>query len=75
MDYVSSPKVQANEIVKRFNWYPGIDGSSLKGAIPDDVYNKIYKDVTPKDLQTKGLAFPIADYFDAILESYEKWIQ
>lgn len=75
VDFVSSPKIQASEIVQRFNWYPGIDGSHLEGAIPDEVYKKIYGDVTPADLQKKGLAFPIADYFDAMLESYEKWIK
>lgn len=67
--------MQAKEIVQRFNWYPGIDGSYLEDEIPEDVYKKIYSDVTPEDLQTKGLSFPIADYFDAMLESYEKWIQ
>ncbi|MDY7027086.1 MAG: extracellular solute-binding protein, partial [Spirochaetota bacterium] len=75
VDFVSSPKIQANEIVQRFNWYPGIDGSYLEASIPDDVYTKIYGDVTPEDLQKKGLSFPMADYFDAMLESYEKWIQ
>lgn len=75
VDFVSSPKIQASKIVQRFNWYPGIDGSHLEGSIPDDVFKKIYGDVTPADLQKKGLAFPMADYFDAMLESYEKWIQ
>jgi len=75
IEYVTSPKVQANEIVKRFNWYPGIDGSALKGAIPQDVYDKIYSDVTPADLQKKGLAFPLADYYSAVLEAYERWAQ
>ena len=75
IEYVTSPKVQANEIVKRFNWYPGIDGSALKGSIPQDIYDKIYHDVTPVDLQKKGLAFPLADYYSAILEAYERWAQ
>jgi len=75
IEYVTSPAVQANEIVKRFNWYPGIDGSALKGSIPQDVYDKIYRDITPMDLQQKGLAFPLADYYSAILEAYERWAQ
>ncbi len=75
IEYVTSPKVQANDIVMRFNWYPGIDGSALKGAIPQATFDKIYSDVTPADLQKKGLAFPLADYYSAILESYERWAQ
>ena len=75
VEYVTSPAIQAKEIVQRFNWYPGIDGSSLQGSIPKEIYDKIYKDVTPQDLQKKGQAFPIAQYYTAMLESYEKWIK
>ena len=75
VEFVTSPEFQAKEIVMRFNWYPGIDGSNLKGAIPQDIFDKIYGDVTPEDLAKKGRAFPLADYFDAMLESYEKWIK
>lgn len=75
VEYVTSPAVQAKEIVQRFNWYPGIDGSFIKDSVPAEVFNKIYRDVTPQDLQKKGLSFPLAQYFDAMLESYEKWIK
>ncbi|MBP7494060.1 MAG: extracellular solute-binding protein [Spirochaetales bacterium] len=75
VEYVTSPAVQAKEIVQRFNWYPGIDGSYIKDFVPADVFNKIYRDVTPEDLQKKGLSFPLAQYYDAMLESYEKWIK
>lgn len=75
IEFVTSPAIQAKEIVQRFNWYPGIDGSHLKGSIPQEIFDKIYADVTPQDLSKKGRAFPLADYFGAILESYEKWIR
>lgn len=75
VELVTSPDFQAGQIVQKFNWYPGIDGSYLKGVIPQDVYDKIYTDVTPKDLVDKGQAFPLANYYDAMLESYEKWIK
>lgn len=73
--FATSPEVQGKEIVEKFNWYPGIDGSYLEGKVPDEVFNKIYSDVTPTDLQEKGLAFPLADYQNAMLESYEKWVR
>jgi len=75
VEYVTSPQVQAKEIVQGFNWYPGIDGSFIKDSVPAEVFNKIYRDVTSQDLQKKGLSFPLAQYFDAMLESYEKWIK
>lgn len=75
VEFITSPAIQAKEIVQRFNWYPGIDGSHLKGSIPQDVFDKIYGDVTPEDLAKKGRAFPLADYFTAILEGYERWVK
>jgi ABC-type uncharacterized transport system YnjBCD substrate-binding protein len=75
VEYVTSPEFQAKEIVQRFNWYPGIDGALLKGAVPQEIYDKIYGDVTPADLLKKGQAFPLADYMTAMLEGYEKWIK
>ncbi|HUX21137.1 MAG TPA: extracellular solute-binding protein [Spirochaetia bacterium] len=75
VELVTSPEFQASQIVEKFNWYPGIDGSYLKGVIPQNIYDKIYTDVTPQDLVKKGQAFPLANYFDAMLESYEKWVK
>jgi putative spermidine/putrescine transport system substrate-binding protein len=75
IEFATTPEIQGKEIVERFNWYPGIDGSYLEGKVPDAVYKKIYSDVTPADLQKKGLSFPLADYNTAMLESYEKWVR
>lgn len=74
VELVTRPDTQANEIIKRFNWYPGIDGSFVEDMVPPETFEEIYGDVTPVDLQQKGLAFPIADYFTAIIESYERWV-
>ncbi|HOX32140.1 MAG TPA: extracellular solute-binding protein [Spirochaetales bacterium] len=75
IEYVTSPEVQARDIVQKFNWYPGIDGSFIKASIPQATFDKIYGDVTPADLVKKGLSFPLADYKLAIAEAYEKWAQ
>lgn len=72
---VTSPEFQAAQIVQKFNWYPGIDGSYLKGIVPQSTYTRLYGDVSPQDLVKKGQSFPLADYFNAMLESYEKWIK
>jgi hypothetical protein len=42
---------------------------------PRKCMTRCYSDVTPADLQKKGLSFPLADYHTAMLESYEKWVQ
>ena len=51
---------------------PGIDAQYLKGKLADKDWNKLFTDISPEDLSGKGKAFPIAPYFNDILESYEK---
>jgi len=71
VEFVTSPIVQAEEIVKRFNWYPGIDGTYIKDFVPQETFDVIYQDVTPEMLSKYGLAFPLGDYNDAMLEALE----
>ena len=68
----TSPEVQAEGIVKKFNWYPGIDAKNLEGKLDQAAWNKLFSDITPDDLSANGKPFPIAPYFNDILESYEK---
>jgi len=75
IELATSPKVQAEGIVKRFNWYPGIDATAVKAQLDDATWNKLFVDVTPQDLSSKGKTFPIAPYFNDIREGYEKKVQ
>jgi ABC-type uncharacterized transport system YnjBCD substrate-binding protein len=68
----TSPEVQAEGIVKRFNWYPGIDAKHLQGKLDDATWKKLFADVTPEELAAKAKPFPIGPFFNDILESYEK---
>jgi len=68
----TSPEVQAEGIVKRFNWYPGIDAKNLEGKLDQAAWTKLFTDISPEELAAKGKSFPIAPYFNDILESYEK---
>src|SRR6185295_13389386 len=56
----TSPQVQAEGIVKRFNWYPGIDASVVKPALDAKIWNQLFTDVTPSDLASYGKPFPLA---------------
>ena len=71
----TSPEIQAEGIVKNFNWYPGIDAQHIEGSIDQATWDKLFADVTPEDLAAKGKAFPIGPYFDDILEAYEKQVE
>jgi putative spermidine/putrescine transport system substrate-binding protein len=68
----TSPDVQAEGIVKRFNWYPGIDAKNLEGKLDQAAWNQLFADITPTDLSANGKPFPIGPYFNDILETYEK---
>ena len=75
IELATSPEVQAEGIVKRFNWYPGIDADQVKAKLDDATWNKLFVDITPEDLATKGKPFPIAKYNTAILEAYEQSVK
>jgi ABC-type uncharacterized transport system YnjBCD substrate-binding protein len=68
----TSPDVQAEGIVKRFNWYPGIDAKNLEGKLDQAVWNQLFADIPPDTLASNGKPFPIGPYFNDILETYEK---
>jgi ABC-type uncharacterized transport system YnjBCD substrate-binding protein len=68
----TSPEVQAEGIVKRFNWYPGIDAKHLEGKLDKAAWDKLFSDIKPDELAAKGKPFPIAPFFNDILEGYER---
>jgi putative spermidine/putrescine transport system substrate-binding protein len=68
----TSPDVQAEGIVKRFNWYPGIDANNLEGKLDQAAWNQLFADIPPDTLAANGKPFPIGPYFNDILETYEK---
>jgi putative spermidine/putrescine transport system substrate-binding protein len=71
----TSPEVQAEGIVKTFNWYPGIDAEHIQQAVDGATWDKLFADVTPEELTAKGKPFPIGPYFDDILEAYERNVE
>lgn len=72
VELATSPKVQAEGIVERFNWYPGIDAKYVQAELPEATWKKLFTDISPEDLARYGKPFPIAPYNKAILEAYER---
>lgn len=71
----TSPEVQAEGIVKRFNWYPGIDANVVKPALDAKIWNQLFVDVTPADLAKNAKPFPLAPFFKDLREQYEAQVQ
>jgi putative spermidine/putrescine transport system substrate-binding protein len=72
IEYASSPKIQAKYIVEKFNWYPGIDGKYIKPYLAQATWDKVYKDISPEELNKYGRVFPIKPYYNDMMEAYEK---
>jgi putative spermidine/putrescine transport system substrate-binding protein len=72
--FATSPEIQAEGIVKQFNWYPGIDAEYVKPKLDEATWQKLFADVSPEDLEEKGRPFPLTPYFNDILEAYERTV-
>jgi ABC-type uncharacterized transport system YnjBCD substrate-binding protein len=74
VEYVTSPQVQGEVIIDQYNWYPGIDGSFVADAAPPEAFDRLFQDISPETLSELGRSFPLADYFQDMLEAYELWV-
>lgn len=72
VELATSPKVQAEGVVERFSWYPGIDAQYVQKELDPKIWDKLFTDVTPQQLADYGKPFPIAPFNTAILEAYER---
>jgi ABC-type uncharacterized transport system YnjBCD substrate-binding protein len=74
VELATSPEIQAEGIVERFNWYPGIDAEHVKPRLDEATWEKLFTDVKPDELASKGKPFPLTPYFNDILETYERTV-
>jgi ABC-type uncharacterized transport system YnjBCD substrate-binding protein len=72
VDFAVSPEIQAEGIVKQFNWYPGIDPQYVQSKLDPAVWNKLFTDIKPQELAQYGRPFPLSEYFTDIVEGYER---
>jgi ABC-type uncharacterized transport system YnjBCD substrate-binding protein len=72
VEFAASPEIQAEGIVKQFNWYPGIDAQHVQAKLDAKSWDKLFTDIKPDALQRYGRPFPLSDYFTDIVEGYER---
>ena len=72
VEFAASPEIQAEGIVKQFNWYPGIDAQHVQSKLDKASWDKLFTDIKPDTLQRYGRPFPLSDYFTDIVEGYER---
>jgi putative spermidine/putrescine transport system substrate-binding protein len=72
IELATSPQVQAEGIVKRFNWLPGIDAQHVKPYLDQATWDRLFRDVGPEQLARGARPMPQAGFFKAIQEAYER---
>jgi putative spermidine/putrescine transport system substrate-binding protein len=72
VEFAASPEIQAEGIVKKFNWYPGIDAQHVQAKLDKASWDKLFTDIKPDTLQRFGRPFPLSEYFTDIVEGYER---
>lgn len=72
IELATSPQVQADGIVKRFNWLPGIDAQYVRQHLDQATWNRLFRDVGPEQLAAGARPMPQAEFMRAIQEAYER---
>jgi ABC-type uncharacterized transport system YnjBCD substrate-binding protein len=72
VELATSPPVQAEGIVRRFNWLPGIDAQHVRQHLDQQTWDRLFRDVPPDALARGARPMPQAEFFRAIQEAYER---
>jgi putative spermidine/putrescine transport system substrate-binding protein len=72
VELATSPPVQAEGIVRRFNWLPGIDAQHVRQHLDQATWDRLFRDVGPDQLSRGARPMPQADFMRAIQEAYER---
>lgn len=72
IELATSPPVQAEGIVRRFNWLPGIDAQHVRQHLDQQTWDRLFRDIPPEALAAGARPMPQADFMRAIQEAYER---
>ncbi len=70
-EFITSPEQQAQVIVEKMGWYPGIDPTKVLPNVSDAGKKKLFGDISAETLNKFGLTFPLASYMSDFQTAYE----
>jgi len=72
IELATSPPIQAEGIVRRFNWLPGIDAQHVRQHLDQQTWDRLFRDVGPDQLARGARPMPQAEFMRALQEAYER---
>ncbi len=72
VEFITSPEQQAEVIVGKQGWYPGIDAKHVMPHVSPQAKSLLFQDVPPEALERYGLVFPLTPYFKDLMTAYEE---
>jgi spermidine/putrescine-binding protein len=71
-DFIADPTVQAEFVVGKYTWYPGVDPVAVFGKCTDEAKTLLFTEVTADEIAEKGLAMPIGKYREDLQRIFEE---
>lgn len=71
-DFLADPAVQAEFVVGKYTWYPGVDPVAVFESCTQEAKALLFTEVTADEIAAKGLAMPVGQYREALQRMYEE---
>jgi ABC-type uncharacterized transport system YnjBCD substrate-binding protein len=69
-DFIADPAVQAEYVVGKYTWYPGVDSVAVFEKCSEESKRLLFSEVTAEDIAKKGLALPLSAYMKEMQKLY-----
>jgi ABC-type uncharacterized transport system YnjBCD substrate-binding protein len=71
-DFIADPAVQAEFVVGKYTWYPGVDAVAVFEKCTEEAKTLLFTEVTADEIAEKGLAMPIGKYREDLQRIFEE---
>jgi len=61
-NFIADPAVQAEYVVGKYTWYPGVDPTIVFDYCTDEAKSLLFTEVTAEEIAQKGLAMPVGQF-------------
>lgn len=69
-DFIADPAVQAEYVVGKYTWYPGVDPTAVFEKCSEESKKLLFSEVTAAEIAKKGLSLPLSDYMKEMQKLY-----